>query len=260
ALTLLCTQSALYLLASLRPGAYELEASATGFASLTRKGITLRIEDRLRVEITLRVGQVADKVEVTAESPLLQTENNTLGRVIEEDSIKQLPLSGRDAFALVLLVPGAQQRRDDELPRLSGGLARTGEYVLDGSSITTPRRGQLFTQPNLDAIQEFKVQTSGLSAEFGRTTGGVVNATLKSGTNSFHGNLFEFHRNSSMNARNFFSATNPKLIQNQFGGMVGGPIVRDRLFFFMDTEGLRTASESLSQLTLPTAQMTRGYF
>ncbi|HTM48201.1 MAG TPA: TonB-dependent receptor [Bryobacteraceae bacterium] len=253
-------QAGLYFLGELRPGVYELEASATGFSSLTRKGLSLRIEDRLRVEITLKVGQVTDKIEVTAESPLLQTENNTLGRVIEEDSIKQLPLSGRDAFALVLLVPGAQQRRDDELPRLSGGLARTGEYVLDGSSITTPRRGQLFTQPNLDAIQEFKVQTSGLSAEFGRTTGGVVNATLKSGTNSYHGNLFEFHRNSSINARNFFSATNPKLIQNQFGGMLGGPVVRDRLFFFVDTEELRTASESLSQLTLPTPQMKRGDF
>ena len=253
-------QGGFYFLGELRPGAYEVEAGAAGFSLLTRKGISLRVEDRLRIDLNLKVGQVTDKVEVTGEAPLLQTETNTLGRVIEENSIKQLPLSGRDAFALVLLVPGAQQRSADELPRLSGGLARMEEYVLDGSSITTPRRGQLFTQPNLDAIQEFKVQTNGLSAEFGRTTGGVVNATLKSGTNSIHGNLFEFHRNSSINARNFFAATNPKLIQNQFGGMVGGPIVRDRTFFFMDTEGLRTASEGLSQLTVPTVQMKGGDF
>jgi hypothetical protein len=253
-------QGGIYFLGELRPGSYDVEASATGFASFARKGLTLRVEDRLRVDFILKIGQVTDKVEVTAEAPLLQTENNTLGRVIEENSIKQLPLSGRDAFALVLLAPGAQQRRDDELPRLSGGLARMEEYVLDGSSITTPRRGQLFTQPNLDAIQEYKVQTNGLSAEFGRTTGGVVNAALKSGTNAYHGNLYEFHRNNSVNARNFFAASNPKLIQNQFGGMLGGKIIRDRLFFFIDTEELRTASQSLSILTLPTPAMKRGDF
>lgn len=252
--------SGIYFLGELRPGNYDIEVEAQGFSKYLQKGVRIRIEDRLRIDASLKVGSVSEAVEVSSEAPQLQTENNTLGRVVDENTIKQLPLRGRNAFELVLLSPGTQQRGDDELPRLSGGRARTGEFVLDGGSITTPRRGQLFTQPNLDAIQEFKVQTSGLSAEFGRTVGGVVNATLKSGTNQFHGNAFEFHRNNSINARNFFTAQNPKLIQNQFGAMVGGPIVRDRLFFFGDFESFRQAEESLFNRTVPTALMKTGNF
>ncbi len=202
-------EAGLYFLGELRSGVYDLEVEANGFQKAVQRGISLRVEDRLRADFALKPGQVSEVVEVAAGAQALQTENNTLGRVIEENSIKQLPLRGRNAFELVLLTPGAQQRDDDEQPRLSGGRARTGEFVLDGGSITTPRRGQLFTQPNLDAIQEFKVQTNGLSAEFGRTVGGVVNATLKSGTNDFHGNLFEFHRNNSINARNAFHRATP---------------------------------------------------
>jgi len=258
--TAAANEAGLFFLGELRPGAYDLEVEAPGFQRYAQRGITLRVEDRLRVDVSMKVGQVTESVEVRSEAALIQTENNTLGRVIDENTIKQLPLRGRNAFELVLLTPGAQQRGDDELPRLSGGRARTGEFVLDGASITTPRRGQLFTQPNLDAIQEFKVQTSGLSAEFGRTVGGVVNATLKSGTNKFSGNLFEFHRNNSINARNFFSPRNAKLIQNQFGGMIGGPILRNRLFFFSDFESFRQAEERLFNLNVPTAAQKRGDF
>src|SRR5262249_13837012 len=137
----------LYFLGELRPGVYELEVEANGFQKSVRRDVSLRVEDRLRADFTLTPGQLSETVEVAAGAQAVQTENNTLGRVIEETSIKQLPLSGRNAFALALLTPGAQQTGDDELPRLSGGRARTGEFVLDGSSITTPRRGQLFTQP-----------------------------------------------------------------------------------------------------------------
>jgi hypothetical protein len=160
-------ESGLYFLGEVRPGSYELRVEAPGFTRYVQTGITVRIEDRLRADVSLKVGQITETVEVTSQAPLIQTESNTIGRVVEENTIKQLPLRGRNAFELVLLSPGAEQRGDDELPRLSGGRARSGEYVLDGSSTTTPRRGQLFTQPNLDAIQEFKVQTSGLSAGFG---------------------------------------------------------------------------------------------
>lgn len=250
----------LYFVGELRPGQYDLEVELAGFSRSVQHGIEIRVEDRLRVDVSMNIGQVSEAVEVTGQAPLLQTENNTVGRVIEENTIKQLPLRGRNAFELVLLTPGAQQRSDDEQPRLSGGRARTGEFLLDGGSITTPRRGQIFTQPNLDAIEQFKVQTSGLSAEFGRTVGGVVNATLKSGANTLHGNLFEFHRNNAINARNVFSTSNPKLIQNQFGAMVGGAILKDRLFFFGDFESLRQAQESLFNRTLPTAAMKNGDF
>jgi hypothetical protein len=253
-------EAGIYLLGELRPGAYDVEVEAPGFNKAVQRNIAIRVEDRVRLDFALKVGQVSESVEVAAQAPLLQSENNTLGRVVEETAIKQLPLRGRDAFELVLLTPGVQQRSGDEQPRLSGGRPRTGEFVLDGGSITTPRRGQVFTQPNLDAIQEFKVQTSGLSAEFGRAVGGVVNATLKSGTNRFNGNLFEFHRNNSINARNFFASSTPKLIQNQFGGMVGGPVVKERLFFFGDFEMFRQAEESLFNRTIPTPDMKRGNF
>lgn len=253
-------EAGIYLLGELRPGAYDVEVEAPGFSKAVQRNIAIRVEDRVRLDFALKVGQVSESVEVAAQAPLLQSENNTLGRVVEETAIKQLPLRGRDAFELVLLTPGVQQRSGDEQPRLSGGRPRTGEFVLDGGSITTPRRGQVFTQPNLDAIQEFKVQTSGLSAEFGRAVGGVVNATLKSGTNRFNGNLFEFHRNNSINARNFFASSTPKLIQNQFGGMVGGPVVKERLFFFGDFEMFRQAEESLFNRTIPTPDMKRGNF
>ena len=253
-------EAGLYLLGEMRPGTYDLEIEAPGFSKVFQRGLVVRIEDRMRADFALKVGQVTETVEVRAEATLLQPDSNPLGRVIEENSIKQLPLRGRNAFELVLLTPGAQQRGDDEQPRLSGGRPRAGEFVLDGGSITTPRRGEIFTQPNLDAIQEFKVQTNGLSAEFGRTVGGVVNATLKSGANEVHGNMFEFHRNNSINARNFFATTMPKLIQHQFGGMIGGPIVKDRLFFFGDFESFRQAQESLFNQTLPTVRMKQGDF
>ncbi len=248
----------LYVIGEVRPGAYELEAEATGFSRNVQSGIAVRIEDRLRVDIKLRVGQVTERVEVTAEVPLIQTEQTTLGKVVEEKAIKQLPLSGRSAFSLVTLVPGVQQRSGDEQPRLSGGRARTGEFVVDGSTITEARRGEVQTQPNLDAVQEFKVQTNGLSAEFGRTAGGVVNATLKSGTNRYHGNLFEFLRNDNLNARNFFANTVPKQARNQFGGMIGGPIRKDRTFFFAAYEGLLQRGESNFNLTIPTPAMRGG--
>jgi len=253
-------QAGVYFIGELRPGNYQLEAEASGFTRFVQRGITLRVEDRLRIDVRLSVGPVAEVVEVTAQAPLVESESTTLGKVVEEQTIKQLPLSGRNAFALANLVPGVQQRSGDEQPRLSGGRSRSGEFVMDGASITEPRRGEIQTQPNLDAIQEFKVQTNGLSAEFGRTMGGVINATLKSGTNQFHGNLFDFLRNDNLNARNFFSSTVPKLVQNQFGGMLGGPIKRDRTFFFVDYEGRRTRAESNYNLTLPIPAFKRGDF
>jgi hypothetical protein len=257
----LTNDQGLYFLGGLRPGEYTLEVEMAGFQKALQQGITLRVDDRLSVDITLKAGALTETVQVNADARRVQTQDNSLGRVIEEQAIKQLPLRGRNAFELVLLTPGAQQRDDDEQPRLSGGRSRTGEFVLDGGSITAPRRGQLFTQPNLDAIQEFKVQTNGLSAEFGRTVGGVVNATLKSGTNDVRGNLFEFHRNNKFNARNFFSpGPNPKLIQNQFGGMIGGPIMKNRLFFFTDAESFRQSRDALFNRTLPTTRMVRGDF
>jgi hypothetical protein len=253
-------QSGLYFIGELRPGNYLVEATAEGFSRFVRRGLTLRVEDRLGIDIRLEIGKVTESVDVTSEAPLVETEHTTIGKVVEEQSIKQLPLSGRNAFALVLLTPGTQQRADDEQPRLSGGRARTGDFVLDGTSVTDPRRGETSYTPNLDAIQEFKVQTNGLAAEVGRTAGGIVNATLKSGTNQVHGNAFEFLRNEKLNARNAFASGVPKLAYNQFGGMIGGPIRRDRTFFFVAYEGLTIRNDTLFNLTLPLPEYKRGDF
>lgn len=250
----------LYFLGEVRPGTYNLETESTGFARFVQSGIPVRIEDRVRVDVRLRLGQITEQVEVTAEPPLVQSENTTLGKVVVEKTIKELPLSGRNAFALVKLVPGVSQRGGDEQPRLTGGRTRTGEFVLDGSSITEPRRGEVWTTPNLDAFQEFKVQTNGMSAEFGRTVGGIVNAALKSGSNRFQGNVYYFVRNDVLNARDYFAAGVPKLTQNQFGGIFGGPVIRDRTFFFMDYEGFRRRGDSIFNLTLPQTELKRGDF
>lgn len=256
----------LFLFGQMPPGRYDVTAEKTGFGTAVRQNVTVRVNDQLHVDFALKVGAVKENVSVSAEMPLLKTEDNVIGKVIEERTIKQLPLSGRNAFSLTLLTPGAQQATvsngtgGDSQPRLSGGRSRTGEFLLDGTSVTDPRRGDTVIAPNLDAIQEFDVQTSGIPAEFGRLTGGIVTAALKSGTNQFHGNIFEFYRGSSLAARNFFSATVPQQVYNQFGGIVGGPIKRDRTFFFVDYQGTRNRAQSIFNLTLPTPDQLNGNF
>lgn len=256
----------LFLLGQIPPGRYEVTAEKAGFGTAIQQGITVRVNDQLHLDFALKVGAVKENISVSAEMPLLKTEDNVIGKVIEERTIKQLPLSGRNAFSLTLLTPGAQQATvsngtgGDTQPRLSGGRSRTGEFMLDGTSVTDPRRGDTVVAPNLDAIQEFDVQTNGIPAEFGRLTGGIVTAALKSGTNQFHGNVFEFYRGSSLAARNFFSATVPRQVYNQFGGILGGPIRRDRTFFFVDYQGTRNRQQSIFNLTLPTAQQLSGNF
>jgi hypothetical protein len=250
----------IYFIGELRPGVYEVRAQMPGFSTFVRSDINVRVEDRLRLDIVMKVGELNQTVEVSGQAPQLQTEGTTVGKVLPEETIKQLPLSGRNAFSLALLTPGTQEMSGDEQVRISGGRARTGEVVLDGSTVTDPRRGETSYTPNLDAVQEFKVQTNGLSAEYGRLVGGIINATLKSGTNQFHGNAFEFHRNDNLNARNFFSDEVPKLVYNQFGGMIGGPIIHDRTFFFFDYEGVRDRSDDIFNLTVPIPAYKSGDF
>ncbi len=255
-----------FLFGQLPPGRYDVTAEKTGFGTAVRQNITVRVNDQLQLDFSLKVGAITENVQVSAEMPLLKTEDNVIGKVMEERAIKQLPLSGRNAFSLTLLTPGAQQATvsngtgGDTQPRLSGGRSRTGEFLLDGTSVTDPRRGDTVVAPNLDAIQEFDVQTNGIPAEFGRLTGGIVTAALKSGTNQFHGNVFEFYRGSSLAARNFFSSSVPKQVYNQFGGILGGPIKRDRTFFFADYQGTRNRQQSVFNLTLPTQQQLAGDF
>ena len=260
-------QSGIYLLSSLRPGTYDITAKRTGFSDSLHKGIVVRVGDQIALDITMTVGGVTSNVQVTSEAPLVRSDDTVVGTVIDERTIKQLPLSGRSAFDLALLTPGVQQSAvsngtsADSQPRLSGGRSRTNEFTLDGTSVTDPRRGTSVISPNLDAIQEFAVITNGIPAQYGRLAGGIITATLKSGTNKFHGNIFEFYRGDGFGAaRNYFSSTVPHLVYNQFGGIIGGPIRKDKLFFFADYQGTRIRQQTIYNLTLPTSSEQGGDF
>lgn len=257
----------IYSVSSMRPGTYEIRVHREGFADAIQAGVMVHVGDQITINPTLTVGSVSSTVQVSSDAPLVRTDDTIVGTVIDERTIKQLPLSGRSAFDLALLTPGVQQTAvsngtsADKQPRLSGGRTRTGEFMLDGTSVTDPRRGDTVISPNLDAIREFAVITNGIPAQYGRLAGGVITATLKSGTNQFHGNLFEFHRGDGFGAaRNYFSATVPHLVYNQFGGIIGGPIKKDKIFFFADYQGTRSRSQTIYNLTLPTALEQQGNF
>ncbi|MBI3263277.1 MAG: carboxypeptidase regulatory-like domain-containing protein, partial [Acidobacteria bacterium] len=256
--------SGTYVVPNLQPGTYSLEVNALGFRRFVRTGITLQIDQRARVDVALETGGVTDTVEVRADAPLLQTESSSLGQVIDNRSIVSMPLSGRGAFSLVSLVPGVTDgsaSAQGASSRIGGGRNRLNEIQLDGVTAVNVGNGNVGYTPMIDALQEFKILTNSFSAEFGRTGGGVIVATIKSGTNDFRGTGFEFHRNDAFNARNFFARKEdpkPVLRFNQFGFAVGGPIRKDRTFFFSDWQGTRTRTASTRVSTVPTDAMRRG--
>ena len=206
-----------YAFNELNPARYELSSSTTGFKTLLRSGITLTVGAEIKMDITMEVGGVAEQVTVTGEVPLVETRTGTVAGVVEEKAIRDLPLNGRSFAALVQLTPGVMTTRAATANMLSGlgdkmslGGARPSQmgFLLDGADMmtrnnTTPA-GASGIMLGVDAIQEFRVSTSSASAEFGRNSGGVVSAITKSGTNEFHGTVFEFLRNSALDARNFF--------------------------------------------------------
>ena len=259
-------QKGIYILSSLRPGTYDIVVHHDGFRDIRHQSVTVRIGDAIPLDATLEIGGVSSTVDVTSEAPLVRTDDTVVGAVVDEKTIKQLPLGGRSAFDLALLSPGVQKTSvsngtsADSQPRVSGGRSRTNEVTLDGTSITDPRRGSSVIAPNLDAIQEFAVITNGIPAQYGRLAGGIITATLKSGTNQFHGNVFEFYSGAFTDARNYFATTVPQRIFNQFGGIIGGPIKRDKLFFFADYQGTRSRYQSIYNITIPTARNLAGDF
>ena len=214
---------------------------------------------------TRNVGSVTEAITVTADAPLLRSETSGLGHVIDNRKIVDLPLNGRSFIALAALAPGVAVPPPPAapLPRINGGRPRTNEYLFDGISVLQPEPGQVAFFPNVDAIQEFKIESNSPPAEFGRFNGGVVNLTTKSGSNTLRGTLFEFVRHEALNARNFFASTNPvkpQFRRNQFGGVLGGPIRRDRTFFFLDYQGQRQTIGRTVISTVPTVLQRQGIF
>jgi hypothetical protein len=254
-----------YAIPSLPAGDYEIKVKATGFGTDSRK-ISLLVNQELRLDVELLISGPAIDIDsdLGAEAEALKRDSASLGTVIENRQITGLPLDGRNFYELSLLVPGAVppaqgsagSARGDFAFSVNGAREDANNFLLDGVYNVDPKLNTFGVRPSVDAIREFEMLTSTYDASFGRNPGAQVNVIVNSGSNDFHGSLFEFHRNAALDARNFFapaSEPKPKYIRNQFGGALGGPIKHDRTFFFADYEGTRSR-EGITRITnVPTA-------
>ena len=252
-----------YTLQGLAPGEYELHVTLQGFRPIVRTGLRVATGETLRVDVVLEVG-ASDTVTVRADASMLRRQNGSLGHLIDNRRVVDLPLNGRSFIALASLVPGVALPPPPAapLPRINGGRPRTNEYLFDGISVLQPEPGQVAFFPNVDAIQEFRIESNSPPAEFGRFNGGVVNLTTKSGGNRLAGTLFEFARHEALNARNAFATglNKPKYRRQQFGGVIGGPLKRDHTFFFGDYQGQRQTIARTVVSTVPTLLQRQGIF
>jgi hypothetical protein len=263
----------IYTVPLLEPGQYTLTIKKPGFRTIERGGLVLHVNQIARMDFVMELGPVTESISVTADLPLLQAAEASLKATIDNRKIVELPLQGRNPFDLMFLAPGTQAFIRPSLPgnniplsnfSINGGPAMTNEVLLDGIPNTTPQYNAYAIIPSIDAVEEFEVKTNNMSAEFGRTGGGVLNVTMKSGSNEFHGVLFDFLRNDALDSNTWLNKktglTNPPLRYNQFGGSLGGRIVRDRTFFFANYEGLRRRTGRTFQFTVPTLEQRRGDF
>jgi hypothetical protein len=254
-----------YTAPNLLPGSYEVTATAPGFATVVETGMTLTVGAQQVLNLSMHVGQVTQRVEVTEAAPTVQLASSTISAVVDSTTVRELPLNGRSWTDLAALQPGVApvethvqgdnlRGYGDEVS-IAGGRPQQNNYRLDGVSVNDFANGGpgsvLGGNLGVDAIQEFSVLTSNYSAEYGKTSGGVVNAITRSGTNQFHGSVYEFLRNSALDARNFFDGLIPPFKRNQFGAAAGGPIRKDRTFVFGDFEGIRQSLGLTSVVTVP---------
>lgn len=249
----------------LAPGRYQVEAELQGFRRFSQGPVTVQVNQETRVNPTLSVGTVSETITVTAEGILVQTTTSVVGKVVDEKQIVELPLSGRNFADLGLLTPGVTTRGQSTSAGTSfyvhGQRDDANNFLLDGTSDNSLEGNTLQARPNVDAVQEFKIQTSNFSAEFGRNSGSVVNVVTKSGTNSFKGSAWEFVRSDKFQSKNFFATTQPPPLKfNQFGGTLGGPIVRNKTFFFGSYEGYREDRGLTRQTIVATQQERNGDF
>ena len=263
-----------YVAGPLRVGRYTVTVEHPGFKKAVTPPVDLDVQQRIALNIALQVGQISESIEVTAATPLLETEMSELGQVVDNKRMVNLPLNGRNFAQLALLTAGTAPSepgaRDEGGFGFSANGARSlqNNFLLDGvdNNSNLPdllNETNYVIQPSVEAIEEFKVQTNAYSAEFGRGNGAIINATIKSGTNQFHGSAYEFLRNEKLDAKNFFDDPNSRIApykQNQFGFTIGGPIVRNRTFFFADYERLRVRQAQTSTSFVPTDAQRGGDF
>lgn len=260
-----------YEVPGLQPGRYQVEVELTGFRRYSQGPVVVRVNEESLVNVVLQVGQLAETVNVEAEALSVQTTTATLGKVVEEKQILELPLSGRNFTSLGLLTPGVTTRgqsTSDAGYVVHGQRQDSNNFQLDGVANVSLGGNSVQARPNVDAVQEFKIQTSNFSAEFGRNSGSVVQVVTKSGTNALRGSGWEFHRNDKFQAKNFFATSDPPpLEQNQYGGTFGGPLTmpglysgRNRTFFFGSFEGFRQTRGLTRQTVVATPQERAGDF
>lgn len=255
---------------ALSVGTYTVSASATGFKTRVMENLRLQVSDRMRIDITLETGQASERVTVDAQAPIVDTSSTTLGIVVTSQQLQSLPVNGRAVTDLLQLVPGSMLRGGGSTQSVGGAQTFRSSgavrFLLDGADASRVDADDLnntygsskgrISRASIDAVQEFRVYTNSFSAEFGQALAGVVNLITKSGTNEFHGGVFEYFRNEKLDARNYFNvapATKPAYRLNQFGGNLGGPILRDKLFFFGNYEGVRQRSGKTQSTFVPTA-------
>src|SRR6266849_64165 len=260
-----------YILTNLPVGPYILEVKASGFKDYLQSGIVLRVNNNIEMNVTMQVGSVSERLEVNATTSMVETKENSISSVIDQQRINELPLNGRQATQLILSLgaasygdagdTGSKTFFSSTRISVAGGQSNGTAYLLDGGDNTDAMSNVNLPFPFPDAIQEFSVETSAVSPRFGIHPGATVNVVTKSGSNQFHGNLFEFLRNGDVNARNFFASNHDSLKRNQFGGTLGGKVISDKLFFFGGWQSTRNRSTP-PQLTthIPTAAALTGDF
>jgi hypothetical protein len=256
-----------YLITNLPVGQYSLAVEKAGFRRFIQDGITLVVNENARVDAVLTVGQLSESVTVTAEATGVDTRSSAMGEVVDRVRVQELPLRGRNVMELAMVVPGVirvsaptavTQARSGPTITVAGGRDTENEFRFDGISHKNLTHNSALNLPSPDALQEFKVQTSSFSAEYGRYGGGVFVAVTRAGSNAFHGSVWEYLRNKALNSRNFFSVDKPDLKQNQFGFTLGGPVLKNRTFFFGSYQGLRIRESQLFATALPPTAAERS--
>ncbi len=265
-----------YQFIDLVPGNYKVDVTLSGFKRFTRLNVVVQVQGSTRVDAPLQVGDVSQTVEVSSAPPLLETQQATVGQVVAGRAVTELPLNGRNVFNLLELSAGVVPQgttqaanavsgmQGNSFPEyaISGGVPNTGATFIDGAPVNNGYINAISYVPSQDSIQEFRVEGNNIGPEFGGTTDGIVTMVTKSGTNALHGTAFDFLRNTDLNANTFFAdrahLARPVFIQNQYGATLGGPIKKDKIFFFGSFEGIRAAIGSTSTYTVPTPQEEEG--
>src|SRR5262245_29773952 len=254
-----------YIATLLPPGTYSVEAEAPGFKKSIRDGISLSVQQNARVDLRLSLGSLTETVTVSGEALVVDTRQAAIGALMDSSRMLEIPLSGRSAAGLLVLIPTVTNVDPAALPtsqyikvNVAGGRASANNFMLDNARWNSVMRGEGNPIPPPDMLTEFRVTNSSGDAEKGFAGSATVQVVTKSGTNTLHGTLWEFHRDNALTARNFFAATAPFLVQNQFGFVTGGPIFKDRTFFFGGYQGTRIRQAVLNTSAFPATELEKA--